>query len=117
MGISLPQINGGVFARTFAVRRGTRELDKILVQVGSQRIEQIVAAGDPISKHIPPDKMEAIRELVAAYPWVANLITDEDFLRMLPPWFLQIVAAHGDPGKQWLVREIRWIRSLFSGQA
>jgi hypothetical protein len=113
MNFKLPSINAQAFSRELVIRRGSRGIAKFLDMVGPVACGKIIAAHTPLASILPAEQLEAYQQLAAHYYWLANLVSDEDFGRMLPPWFLDIVKSTPG-GTQWLIEQIRWLRTLFS---
>ncbi len=112
MGFSLPAIDGLKFSKGLAIRRGSRGLAKFLEMVGSDNCRKIIEAHRPLSLAVPPEVLAEYVQLAQQWHWVANLITDQEFETMLPPWFIEIVNKTPG-GPQWLRSQIVWLRSLF----
>ncbi len=112
MGFKLPGIDGMAFSKGLAIKRGARGIAKFLDMVGPDTCRKLVESKTPLSKALPPEQLEAYKQLAQQWHWVANLITDEEFAGMMPPWFLEIVA-NTTGGPSWFWQQVRWLRSLF----
>ena len=55
-----------------------------------------------------------LKEQAAKYRWVNEMFTDEDLLYIVPQWAMAVVEHHGPAGRDWLNRQIAWLRSLVS---
>jgi hypothetical protein len=105
----------GKFARGFIKLQARRRIQALVTGLGPERIERLIIDKTPLSSLLPPDKLQEYRALAARNSWLADVISDEEFLQMLPPWVLDLVKKHGDPGREWLIAELTWIRALFRG--
>jgi hypothetical protein len=112
MELKLPAIDGLKFSKGLAIRRGSRGLAKFLDMVGPTTCQKLVENHTPLAQAVPPEVLAEYVQLAQQWHWVANLITDQEFETMLPPWFLEIVRDTPG-GPQWLRSQIVWLRSLF----
>lgn len=103
----------GRFARTFVLLQARRRIQTLINGLGPERIERLITDHTSLASLIPAEKLQEYRVLAARNSWLANVISDEDFLQMLPPWVLTLVDNHGEPGREWLITELTWLRSLF----
>lgn len=112
MNLKLPPINAQAFSRGLVTRRGSRGIAKFLEMVGPDVCRKIVEAKTPLSTLLSPEQLAQYQHLAGQYYWLANLITDIDFVLMLPPWFQEIIRTTPG-GLQWLKEQVAWIRTLF----
>ena len=115
MRLHLPSIDGGRFAKGLARRQVQRRLLPFLETVGTERISWIIGQDRPLRSFIQPGTEEALRAKAQEHRWVAMSISDEDLLRMLPPWMHDVIAQHGEQGQDWMRRELGWIREFILG--
>ena len=112
-GINLPQVDGSRFSRLLVINRGRRGLAQFLNTIGPERFEKLVSERKPLAEVLPKEQTAEYMKLAGHFHWVAALISDQDFVNMLPVWCIEIIAKHDEEGAQWLGEQLAWLRSLF----
>lgn len=117
MKLTLPGMNAQVFAMGFVLRQTARKIHRILEQVGQENMKLLVSTNRPL-KDLPQVRLKEaeLRAASVKYRPLADKISDEQFLHMLPPWVLQIVQDNGETGVQWLQEQLVWLRQFFRGE-
>ena len=106
-------INGLGFAQRFILSRAKREIPKIFDNLKPEWIEQMVTQNRTLESVLPPEKLAGYRKLAHQYNWLSAIISDDDFLNMVPQWVHDIINKHGDQGIAWRAEQMSWLRSLF----
>lgn len=107
-------INGLGLAQRFILNRARREIPKIFEGLKPEWIEQLVTENRSLESVLPPEKVAGYRNLAQHYNWLSAIISDKDFLGMVPQWVHDIINKHGDQGIAWRTEQMRWLRSLFA---
>lgn len=112
--MGLPGVDMRNFGTGFIRRRASRAVSDLINGLGPAGVEKILDSGKPLSEILPTEKLAGYRRLAHENAWMADAITDEQLLAMIPTWALEIVRNKGPAGQKWLQEQIAWIRSLFT---
>lgn len=107
------KVNAGVFAKTFVHRKAERGIQGICDRIGSANMEILIKHDKPLSLLVPPSDLDDLSKKARQFSWAAKLISDDEFVRMLPDWVREKVKANGEQGNLWLGKQIEWLRGLF----
>lgn len=110
----MPGINMKSFGVSFIKRRASRSVSELIDKMGPVAIKKILDSGKPLSDLLPAEKLQQYKAMAHKYAWIANAITDQELVAMIPPWALEMVANKGPEGNKWLQDQITWLRSLFT---
>ena len=114
MKISLPGVDPRAVAMGFALRQTARRVRAVVEKVGQDNLRELVKNNKPLNSLPEVRAREAdLRAKALKYSALASKISNEAFLHMLPAWSLQIVQENGEQGKEWLRRELVWLRGFF----
>ncbi len=101
----------------FALRQTARKLRAVMDKVGPENVKWLIDNNKPLRDLPEVRAREAeLRAKALKYRPLAEKISEEQFLHMLPLWCLQIVQDHGEAGTLWLQDQLRWLRQFFSGE-
>ena len=110
-------INGSILGKVFIRDQIRQQAAPYINALGPHRIETMITQGQNFSDLAPEvlgeQGLEMIKAQLAKYSWLNAMLTDEDIRRILPPWFTELVARHGEKGQAWYFAQISWLRSLF----
>ena len=114
-------IDGRRFGKAFVRDQIKRKVAPHIEMIGPKRIDAMITGDQHFSQLVPEilgeQGVEGIKAELAKYSWANGMFTDEDIGQILPPWFLQVVARHGEKGRAWYATQIAWLRSLFPGNS
>ena len=91
------------------------EVVSIVNGLGEKNIRWLVENKRPLSSLLPAERERELREKGPKYARVARLVSDEEFYLMVPGWARSLVESYGEQGKEWLARELAWMRTFFGG--
>lgn len=97
------------------LRQAERKIVDYLGKIGDKRVRWLVENKKNFSDFVPPGKLAEYKAKAKNYDWVAFVITDEDFINIIPAWVKSIVSEHGDEGALWLKAQLKWLREIFTG--
>ena len=109
-----PLINSRM-AKSFVLRQADRQVKAFMARLGRDRLDKMVRLDLSLESLLPADAQAQLRRKARAYQWAVQAITEEDFVRMLPPWYAEVIQQYGDKGLAWQSRELRVLRSFFGG--
>lgn len=110
----LPRINAAKFSRAFVLAKARRTVTAAINKIGPENIRFLVANDKDLPQYVPREMQEQYLLVAKNYPGLGEIISDEDFVAMIPPWAIQIVQSYGDTGVQWLRRQLVWLRSFIT---
>ena len=102
-------------AKSFILRRAAPQVKAFMERLGRDRVDKMVRLDLSIEALLPPDAQAQLRRNARQYGWAARAITEEDFLKLLPPWYAEVIQQHGERGLAWQQRELLVLRSFFGG--
>ena len=108
----LPKLNPERFRKAFVKRRVARQVQTFMEKLGPERVEWLVVNRRPLEGFMD-QRMRQLAAVAPHYAWVAELVTDEEFLEMFPEWSLSILERYGEEARAWFLGQVAWLRSLF----
>ncbi len=110
--LKLPRIDAGRLGKGFVMIQGRRRLAEVIDRLGKGNIQYLIEKDKDLSHFLSHEKEEEYRKSGKGYAWLGNLLTDEDFLSMIPSWATELVKGYGEKGEQWLKRQVAWLRAF-----
>ncbi len=104
--LKLPRIDAQKLGKGFVMRQGRRRLAEVVNRLGKGNIKYLIENDKDLSQYLSHEKEAEYRKSGKGYAWVGKLLTDEEFLSMIPSWATELVKSYGDQGEQWLKRQV-----------
>ena len=96
-----------------ALTRAKRYLWPILEIVGEERIKFLIESNCDLDQVLSSTLKEALVSTLAQYRWTLDVLDDTDLVNLLPPQVREVTGSTAQ-GRQWLQRQIDWIRQVAS---
>ena len=96
--------------KSWVLRQASRRVNEIVTRLGVARIKFLIENNKDLSFYLEGE----LHQLGKSYSWAGRFISDEDFLSIIPPWVLMLVAKYGDQGEQWLKRQLALLREFIT---
>ena len=105
------KIDGQVVARSLLLRQVKHKVENFVNLIGETRLRYLLEKDKSFSDYIPERQ---IKQYITDYSKLAGLITDEQLKEMLPVWALNLISERGEKGREWLDRNLAWIKGIIA---
>ncbi len=120
LGIELPfdlpfDLDARKMSKGFFVRVATQRVeDFVNGALTPERLRFLLGSKMALVEAFPPDMQTEFRGMGQANNWISDIISDQEFLEMVPTWARQIVGKYGEEGEKWLGEQLVWLRGFVS---
>ena len=109
------KINGQALSRAFVKRQFSHKVSDVIESIGEKRLQDLIMHGEDISTLLSAEMLSNVKQQAIKYRWLGDIISDEEFMGMLPSWSLSIIKEHGEAGTVWLRQQIQLLRAVVQG--
>ncbi|MDD5510841.1 MAG: hypothetical protein PHI12_08525 [Dehalococcoidales bacterium] len=108
----LDKFDGVTFAKSLILKQIKRKIDPFLEKWGPERCDAMILANKDFGDVIPPELVAKYAPEGKKWSFLLEKLTDDDFISILPPWFIQTVDNRGNQGTEWAGRQIKWLKGF-----
>jgi hypothetical protein len=108
-------VDGNRVIRAVVVTYAKAGIARYCNAIGAERFCWLIDNDRSLSSFVPREKELEFRAKAPKYQWAAKLISDQDFVDMLPNWLKSLIAQRGELGMKWMEAQIPWLRGFFLG--